>query len=48
MRKKIMLSCTQCNSRNYSTMKNAGSTERLEMKKFCKVCNIQTVHKETK
>ncbi|WP_416829423.1 50S ribosomal protein L33 [Ectobacillus polymachus] len=48
MRKKIMLACSQCNSRNYSTMKNTSSTERLEMKKFCKVCNAQTIHKETK
>ncbi|WP_028400842.1 50S ribosomal protein L33 [Ectobacillus panaciterrae] len=48
MRKKIVLSCTECNSRNYSTMKKAGSAERLEMKKFCKACNDHTIHKETK
>ncbi|MFX3624932.1 MAG: 50S ribosomal protein L33 [Ectobacillus sp.] len=48
MRKKIVLSCTECNSRNYSTMKDAASAERLEIRKFCKVCNNHTVHRETK
>ncbi|MCL6587731.1 MAG: 50S ribosomal protein L33 [Anoxybacillus sp.] len=49
MRKKVILACSHCNSRNYSTMKNVmGTQERLEMKKFCKVCNTHTVHRETK
>jgi len=49
MRKKVVLACSKCNSRNYSTMKNtANLNERLEMKKFCKVCNSHTVHRETK
>ncbi|MBA2873102.1 large subunit ribosomal protein L33 [Anoxybacillus calidus] len=49
MRKKVVLACSNCNSRNYSTMKNAANLqERLEMKKFCKVCNTHTVHRETK
>ncbi|MCZ0755274.1 50S ribosomal protein L33 [Anoxybacillus sp. J5B_2022] len=49
MRKKVVLACSQCNSRNYSTMKNVVATqERLEMKKFCKVCNDHTLHRETK
>ncbi|WP_088003757.1 MULTISPECIES: 50S ribosomal protein L33 [Gottfriedia] len=49
MRKKVVLSCTTCNNRNYSTMKNSTTTvERLEMKKFCKTCNEHTTHKETK
>ncbi|MDF2947655.1 MAG: ribosomal protein [Bacillales bacterium] len=49
MRKKVILACTQCNGRNYSTMKNqATNSERLEVKKFCKACNIHIVHKETK
>ncbi|MFB7141150.1 MULTISPECIES: 50S ribosomal protein L33 [unclassified Bacillus (in: firmicutes)] len=48
MRKKVVLSCTNCNNRNYSTMKNSTSIERLEMKKFCKTCNEHTTHKETK
>ncbi|MGB4985167.1 MAG: 50S ribosomal protein L33 [Erysipelotrichaceae bacterium] len=46
---KVILTCTQCLSRNYSTKKNKkNSSERLEIKKFCKKCNAHTVHKETK
>ncbi|MEH7386595.1 50S ribosomal protein L33 [Bacillus sp. JJ1521] len=48
MRKKVILACVDCGSRNYSTMKNSTSTERLEMKKFCKTCNSHTNHRETK
>ncbi|WP_283750530.1 50S ribosomal protein L33 [Bacillus cereus] len=48
MRKKVVLSCEECKNRNYSTMKDASSVERLEIKKFCKTCNKHTVHKETK
>jgi len=33
----------------YPTMKNRrNTTERLELKKFCKHCNSSTVHKEIK
>ncbi|MFY4777145.1 50S ribosomal protein L33 [Metabacillus sp. RGM 3146] len=49
MRKKITLACTQCGSRNYSTMKSAAdSADRLEISKFCKTCNSHTEHRETK
>ncbi|AWC27074.1 50S ribosomal protein L33 [Bacillus cytotoxicus] len=48
MRKKVVLSCEECKNRNYSTMKDMSSVERLEIKKFCKTCNKHTVHKETK
>ncbi|MBJ8029735.1 50S ribosomal protein L33 [Bacillus cereus group sp. N21] len=48
MRKKVVLSCEECKNRNYSTMKDTSSVERLEIKKFCKICNMHTVHKETK
>lgn len=49
MRKKVVLACSKCNSRNYSTMKNAvNAQERLEIKKFCKMCNEHTLHRETK
>ncbi|MEK3643452.1 MULTISPECIES: 50S ribosomal protein L33 [Aeribacillus] len=47
MRKKIVLACSQCGSRNYSTMKKA-IEERLEIKKFCKTCQAHTTHRETK
>lgn len=48
MSKKIVLACSICNVRNYSTTKSVDNNTRLEMKKFCKHCNKQTVHKETK
>ncbi|MBP0727041.1 50S ribosomal protein L33 [Bacillus sp. RG28] len=48
MRKKVVLSCSTCNNRNYTTMKNSSLQERLEIKKFCKTCNEHTIHRETK
>ncbi|MFD1454036.1 50S ribosomal protein L33 [Oceanobacillus sojae] len=50
MNKKIVLSCAVCSSRNYSTNKNAAnqSSQRLEVKKFCKHCKTHTLHRETK
>ncbi|MCT8136416.1 50S ribosomal protein L33 [Anaerobacillus sp. CMMVII] len=48
MRKQIVLACNTCKSRNYTTEKNASNAERVEMKKFCKVCNEHTQHLETK
>jgi len=49
MREIITLACTACKQRNYSTMKNKKATpDRLELKKFCKVCRTHTIHKETK
>ncbi|WP_417898364.1 50S ribosomal protein L33 [Bacillus haimaensis] len=49
MQSKLVLACAQCGSRNYSTVKGkAQNGERLEIKKFCKVCNAHTVHRETK
>jgi len=49
MKKKIILACTKCFNRNYTTNKNqATSPERLTMKKFCKHCNEHVEHRETK
>jgi large subunit ribosomal protein L33 len=47
LRKKIILACADCYSRNYSTYKDT-NTERLEIKKFCKRCGQHTLHRETK
>lgn len=47
-KKKVILMCSECLSRNYSTSKNTSSSERLELKKFCPKCNKHTLHKETK
>ncbi|MBB6455203.1 large subunit ribosomal protein L33 [Salirhabdus euzebyi] len=48
MRKKIVLACVECQSRNYSTLKNTSDLNRLEMKKYCKRCGEHTIHRETK
>jgi large subunit ribosomal protein L33 len=49
MREIITMACTQCKRRNYSTTKNRrNTTERIELKKYCKFCKDHTVHKETK
>lgn len=49
MNNKVILTCSVCLSRNYTTHKNKRThSERLEVKKFCKRCNAHTVHKETK
>ncbi|MFC1553237.1 50S ribosomal protein L33 [candidate division KSB1 bacterium] len=45
----IILACTVCKQRNYSTTKNKRlHSERLEHKKYCKFCREHTIHKETK
>ncbi|RLQ91778.1 50S ribosomal protein L33 [Falsibacillus albus] len=48
MSKKIILACSICGSRNYSTNHKPSGAERLELKKFCKACNDHTIHKETR
>ncbi|UOQ49472.1 MULTISPECIES: 50S ribosomal protein L33 [Gracilibacillus] len=48
MGNKVALACEVCHSRNYSTEKNTSNSERLEIKKFCKICNRHTIHRETK
>ncbi|MAG69128.1 MAG: 50S ribosomal protein L33 [Vicinamibacterales bacterium] len=49
MRDIVSLACTECKRRNYSTTKNKRTTsERLEMKKFCRWCRTHTKHRETK
>ena len=49
MREKIILVCTECLSRNYTTSKKkAVSTQRMQLSKFCARCNKKTIHKESK
>ncbi|CVH75966.1 50S ribosomal protein L33 2 [Clostridiales bacterium CHKCI006] len=49
MKKKAILVCTECLSRNYTVLKNARmNTERLELRKYCKHCKKHTLHRETK
>ncbi len=47
--KKVILTCTECLSRNYTTTRNRKTqTERLELNKYCRKCGRKTLHKETK
>jgi len=49
MGNKVILACSECNSRNYTTNKNQlTSPSRLTVKKYCKNCKTHTIHKETK
>lgn len=49
MRVNITLACSECKNRNYATSKNKKNTpDRLEIKKYCRFCKAETVHKETK
>jgi len=48
-RVKVVLACTDCKQRNYDNYKNGKTTtERLELKKYCRFCKKHTVHKEAK
>ncbi|MCM8816264.1 MAG: 50S ribosomal protein L33, partial [Candidatus Omnitrophica bacterium] len=43
----ILLACSECKKRNYSTQKNKKKNkDRLELKKFCPGCRKHTVHRE--
>ena len=49
VREIINLQCTDCKRRNYTTTKNRKtSTEKLELKKFCRHDRRHTVHREAK
>jgi large subunit ribosomal protein L33 len=49
MRVIVTLACVDCKQRNYTTNKNKrNNPDRIEMKKFCKFCNEQKVHRETR
>ncbi|KJU85097.1 Ribosomal protein L33 [Candidatus Magnetobacterium bavaricum] len=49
MRDIILLQCTVCKRKNYSTRKNKkNTTGKLTLKKFCRHDRKHTEHKETK
>ena len=47
-KKKIILTCSVCLSRNYTTNKNNNNSKRIELMKYCPKCNKHTLHKQTK
>jgi large subunit ribosomal protein L33 len=45
----IKLACQECKKVNYWSRKNRKKVERkIELKKYCKNCRKQTIHKEIK
>ncbi|MCD4756047.1 50S ribosomal protein L33 [bacterium] len=44
----IVLRCSECKSRNYTTYKTRNIKEKIEQSKYCKKCQNHTLHKETK
>lgn len=49
MRELVILACTVCKNRNYTSTKNKRKhPDRLEHKKYCRFCSKHTVHKETR
>ena len=46
-RVRVMLACTECKQRNYNTTKNKrNDPDRIELKKYCKFCKKETIHRE--
>ena len=49
MRERIILACTECKNRNYTSTKEKKNTpDRVELNKYCKHCKKHTLHKETR
>ncbi len=49
MRERIVLACTECKNRNYTSTKEKKNTpNRVELMKYCKFCKKHTAHKETR
>ena len=45
----VVLACTECGDRNYTTTKNKKlHPERMEVKKYCPRLRKYTIHKEMK
>jgi large subunit ribosomal protein L33 len=48
-REYVWLECTSCGGRNYRTQRlTRGSTDRLELKKYCRKERKHTPHKESR
>lgn len=45
----VILSCTECKRRNYTTTRNKKRNQtKLQLKKYCPFDRKHTLHKETK
>ena len=49
MRVTVIMACTECKQRNYTTDKNKKTNpDRMDLKKYCKFCRTSTVHRENR
>ena len=48
MREIVILECTECKERNYTTTLDTRGGKKIEQKKFCPKCNKRVVHKSRK
>jgi large subunit ribosomal protein L33 len=46
--RKVILVCSVCLSRNYTTTRSNDRTTRLELMKYCPRCGRKTLHKESR
>ncbi|MBI3293060.1 MAG: 50S ribosomal protein L33 [Elusimicrobia bacterium] len=44
----VTLACSECKRRNYHFARGKKKEFKLELKKFCRACGHQTLHRETK
>ncbi|MCY4435842.1 MAG: 50S ribosomal protein L33 [Chloroflexi bacterium] len=45
----ITLACVDCRRRNYASSKNRRTTtDRLELRKYCRYCQKHLTHRETR
>ncbi|MBI1885394.1 MAG: 50S ribosomal protein L33 [Chloroflexi bacterium] len=45
----VDLACSECRSRNYTTVKNRrNDPDRLELRKFCARCRSHRLHREAR
>jgi len=42
------LACSDCKNKNYVFIRGKKQEKKVELQKFCKACDKQTLHKETK
>ena len=49
IRNPIVMACTECKERNYTTSKNRrNNPDRLELSKYCRRCRKHTSHREAR
>ncbi|UCF79051.1 MAG: 50S ribosomal protein L33 [Candidatus Eiseniibacteriota bacterium] len=49
MREQIIMACSKCKRRNYSSTKDKRKhPDRMELKKYCPFCRAHTLHKESR